>query len=59
MIEEVRDKAGGLDFSPEGGVGGGAGEKTDVTAVVPLEESIQRLPQELAVPNGKVFIKPN
>ena len=33
--------------------------KTDVTAVVPLEEAIARLPEQLVVPNGKVFIKPN
>lgn len=33
--------------------------KTDVTAIVPLDEAIARLPAELAVPNGKVFIKPN
>jgi NADPH:quinone reductase-like Zn-dependent oxidoreductase len=33
--------------------------KTDVTAVVPLDEAVARLPEELAVPNGKVFIKPN
>ncbi|MEP1091128.1 MAG: zinc-binding dehydrogenase [Rhizobiaceae bacterium] len=33
--------------------------KTDVTAIIPLDEAIARVPQELAVPNGKVFIKPN
>lgn len=32
--------------------------QTDVTAVVPLAEAIDRLPVELAKPNGKVFIKP-
>jgi len=32
--------------------------KTDVTAVVPLDEAMDRLPAELAKPNGKVFIKP-
>lgn len=32
--------------------------KTDVTAVVPLAEAIARVPQELAKPNGKVFIAP-
>lgn len=31
---------------------------TDVTAVVPLSEAIGRVPQELAKPNGKVFIAP-
>lgn len=31
---------------------------TDVTAVLPLAEAIERLPEELAKPNGKVFIKP-
>ena len=31
---------------------------TDVTAVVPLSEAMARVPQELAKPNGKVFIKP-
>ncbi|BCM21579.1 zinc-binding dehydrogenase [Mesorhizobium sp. J8] len=31
---------------------------TDVTAVVPLDEAMARLPAELAKPNGKVFIKP-
>ncbi|SFO15553.1 NADPH:quinone reductase [Mesorhizobium sp. NFR06] len=31
---------------------------TDVTAVVPLDEAMARLPDELAKPNGKVFIKP-
>ena len=33
--------------------------KTDVTAIAPLEEAIARVPEELAVPNGKVFISPN
>jgi len=31
---------------------------TDVTAVVPLEEAVARVPAELAKPNGKVFIAP-
>ena len=31
---------------------------TDVTAVVPFDEAMARLPAELAKPNGKVFIKP-
>jgi NADPH:quinone reductase-like Zn-dependent oxidoreductase len=31
---------------------------TDVTAVVPLSEAIALVPQELAKPNGKVFIAP-
>lgn len=31
---------------------------TDVTAVVPLEEAVSRVPAELAKPNGKVFIRP-
>lgn len=31
---------------------------TDVTAVVPLADAIERLPDELAKPNGKVFLKP-
>ncbi len=32
--------------------------KTDVTAIVPLSEAVEKLPGELAKPNGKVFIKP-
>jgi NADPH:quinone reductase-like Zn-dependent oxidoreductase len=32
--------------------------QTDVTAIVPLSDAMDRLPQELAKPNGKVFIKP-
>lgn len=32
--------------------------KTDVTAVVPLGEAMRRVPEELAKPNGKVFIAP-
>jgi NADPH:quinone reductase-like Zn-dependent oxidoreductase len=32
--------------------------KTDVTAVVSLTEAMERLPAELAKPNGKVFIAP-
>ncbi len=32
--------------------------KTDVTAIVPLAEAMARVPEELAKPNGKVFIKP-
>ncbi len=32
--------------------------KTDVTAIVPLSEAIDRVSGELAKPNGKVFIKP-
>ena len=31
---------------------------TDVTAIVPLSEAVARFPDELAKPNGKVFIKP-
>ena len=31
---------------------------TDVTAIVPLDEAMARLPAELAKPNGKVFIRP-
>jgi NADPH:quinone reductase-like Zn-dependent oxidoreductase len=31
---------------------------TDVTAIVPLVDAMERLPQELAKLNGKVFIKP-
>lgn len=31
---------------------------TDVTAVVPLSEAMHRVPEELAKPNGKVFIAP-
>lgn len=31
---------------------------TDVTAVVPLAEAMQRVPAELAKPNGKVFLTP-
>ena len=31
---------------------------TDVTAVVPLSQAMTRVPQELARPNGKVFIAP-
>ena len=33
--------------------------QTDVTAIVPLSEAMSRLPEELAKPNGKVFIKPD
>jgi len=32
--------------------------QTDVTAIVPLGEAIERLPLELAKPNGKVFLNP-
>lgn len=32
--------------------------KTDVTAVLSLEEAMTRLPEELTKPDGKVFIKP-
>lgn len=32
--------------------------RTDVTAVIPLEEAMRRVPDELAKPNGKVFIAP-
>ncbi len=32
--------------------------KTDVTAVLSLEEAMTRLPTELAKPNGKVFLRP-
>lgn len=32
--------------------------KTDVTAVLNLDEAMTRLPEELAKPDGKVFIKP-
>ncbi len=31
---------------------------TDVTAIVPLDEAVDRVPEELAKPNGKVFIVP-
>lgn len=31
---------------------------TDVTAIVPLSEAMDRVAEELAKPNGKVFIKP-
>ncbi len=31
---------------------------TDVTAVLPLDEAMAKVPVELAKPNGKVFIKP-
>ncbi len=31
---------------------------TDVTATIPLDEVMKRLPEELAKPNGKVFILP-
>ncbi len=32
--------------------------KTDVTAIVPLGEAMKRVADELAKPNGKVFIRP-
>lgn len=32
--------------------------RTDVTAVLKLEDAMNRLPEELAKPDGKVFIKP-
>ncbi|MGI9353953.1 MAG: zinc-binding dehydrogenase, partial [Rhizobiaceae bacterium] len=32
--------------------------QTDVTAVLSLEEMMKRGPEELAKPNGKVFLKP-
>jgi NADPH:quinone reductase-like Zn-dependent oxidoreductase len=32
--------------------------KTDVTAVLSLEEAMTSLPAELSKPNGKVFLKP-
>lgn len=32
--------------------------QTDVTAIVSLDDAIDTLPEELAKPNGKVFIKP-
>lgn len=32
--------------------------KTDVTAIVPLQDAMRRVPEELAKPNGKVFIAP-
>ncbi len=32
--------------------------RTDVTAVLSLEEAMSRLPAELATPNGKVFLEP-
>lgn len=32
---------------------------TDVTAIVPISEAMKRVPEELAKPNGKVFIAPN
>ena len=31
---------------------------TDVTAVLPLDEAMAKVPAELAKPNGKVFLKP-
>ena len=31
--------------------------RTDVTAIVPFEEAMERVPAELAKPNGKVFIE--
>jgi len=31
---------------------------TDVTAVLPLDEAMAKVPAELAKPNGKVFIRP-
>lgn len=31
---------------------------TDVTAIVPLNEAMERVPAELSKPNGKVFIRP-
>ena len=33
--------------------------KTDVTAIVALADAVDRLPEVLAKPNGKVFIKPD
>lgn len=33
--------------------------QTDVTAVVALSEAVERVAEELAKPNGKVFIKPD
>ncbi|MDD9911071.1 MAG: zinc-binding dehydrogenase [Ahrensia sp.] len=33
--------------------------QTDVTAIVPLSQAMDRVPEELAKPNGKVFIKPD
>lgn len=32
--------------------------KTDVTAIVPLADAMDRVPAELARPNGKVFVRP-
>lgn len=32
--------------------------RTDVTAVVPIDQAMERVAQELARPNGKVFIRP-
>jgi NADPH:quinone reductase-like Zn-dependent oxidoreductase len=32
--------------------------KTDVTAIVPLREAMARVPEELARPDGKIFIAP-
>lgn len=32
--------------------------KTDVTAIVPLAEAMARVPEELARPDGKVFLRP-
>lgn len=32
--------------------------RTDVTAIVSLDEAMERLPAELAKPNGKVFLRP-
>lgn len=32
--------------------------QTDVTAIIPLDDVMEKLPAELAKPNGKVFIRP-
>jgi hypothetical protein len=35
------------------------GWQTDVTAIVPMAEAMDRLAGELSKPDGKVFIKPD
>ena len=50
------DKAAAIESAQKRFAGGEW--KTDVTAVLSLEEAMAALPAELAKPNGKVFIKP-
>jgi NADPH:quinone reductase-like Zn-dependent oxidoreductase len=50
------DKAAAIETAQRRFAGGEW--RTDVTAVLSLEEAMTRLPSELAKPNGKVFIKP-